>query len=52
MKKLSLAKRRLTLSRESIRLLENGQAVRIAGGATGEDCTANFTNCPTTITRP
>jgi hypothetical protein len=50
MKKLSNGKGKLALSRESIRMLEKGQVVRVVGGASGEDCTVHFTNCHTTIT--
>ncbi|HVT15916.1 MAG TPA: hypothetical protein VHQ90_06995 [Thermoanaerobaculia bacterium] len=51
MKKQANGKSKLTLSRESIRMLETGQVVRVVGGASGEDCTAHFTNCHT-ITIP
>jgi hypothetical protein len=51
MKKLSTGKGKLALSRESIRMLEAGQVIRALGGASGEDCTAHFTNCHT-ITIP
>jgi hypothetical protein len=51
MKKLVKESRKLVLGRESIRLLENPRSLRLARGLTGEDCSANFTNCHTTITR-
>jgi hypothetical protein len=50
MKKLGKDSRKLVLGRESIRLLENVQTLRAAGGASGEDCSSQFRNCPTTVT--
>lgn len=50
MKKQISAKKKLWLSRESIRMIETGQALGAVRGASGEDCTVVFRNCHTTIT--
>jgi hypothetical protein len=47
MRKVRHEMRRLELCRESIRVLATGPAKQAVGGASGEDCTARFTNCPT-----
>jgi hypothetical protein len=49
MKKQFSAKRKLWLSRESIRMLETVQALGVVRGASGEDCSVQFRNCRTTV---
>ncbi len=49
MRKQVSAKRKLWLSRESIRMLETVQTLGVVRGASGEDCSSQFRNCPTTV---
>jgi hypothetical protein len=50
MKKQAKDRRKLVLGRESIRLLDDEKVLRAPRGASGEDCTAQFTNCHTITT--
>jgi len=50
MKKQAKDRRKLVLGRESIRLLDDEKTLRAPRGATGEDCSAQFTNCHTITT--
>jgi hypothetical protein len=49
MKKQANAAKKLWLSRESIRMLETVQPLGAVRGASGEDCSSQFRNCPTTV---
>jgi len=51
MKKQANTAKKLWLSRESIRMLETVERLEFARGASGEDCSSQFRNCPTTISR-